>query len=159
MWRAITSYNIKCTPGGATIIARHVTVKDNSKMQLYMKFTSGTCRNFITNSLYRHNMLLVWICVLQFKINFHFRRLKDGRLFEELALIRELGAYSRGGRVLDITVSRVGTYTREKLNRGRRLIEALRYPILVPSRTFASHTAHFSILHLLFNREESQHLW
>ena len=81
------------------------------------------------------------------------------------ALIRGIGPYSRvgclfeGGRVLDITVSRVGTYTREKFNRGRRLIEALRYPILVPSRTFASHTAHFPILLFLFNREESQHLW
>ena len=37
--------------------------------------------------------------MLQSKINFHFRRLKDGRLFEELALIRELGAYSRGVRI------------------------------------------------------------
>ena len=73
-------------------------------------------------------------------------------LFESWVLIR-------GEQVLDITVLRVDTYSGETLNRGRRLIEALRYPILVPSRTFASHTAHFSILLFLLNGEESQHLW
>ena len=79
------------------------------------------------------------------------------------ALIRGIGPYSRVGclfevgRVLDITMLRVDTYSRETLNRGRGLIEALRYLILVPSRTFASHTAHFPILLFLFNREESQH--
>ena len=77
---------------------------------------------------------------------------RNGPLFESSVLIR-------GGRVLDIPVSRVGTNSRETLNRGRRLIEALRYPILVPLRTFDSHTAHFPILLFLFNHEESQHLW
>ena len=43
---------------------------------------------------------------------------RNGPLFESWVLIR-------GGCVLDIPVSRVGTYSRETLNRGRCLIEAL----------------------------------
>ena len=54
---------------------------------------------------YMCNIFLIGIFVLKFQINFHFRGLKDGRLFEEWALIR-------GGRLLDIPVHRVGTYSR-----------------------------------------------
>ena len=58
--------------------------------------------------LYMDNIdiLLVWICVLKFQINFHFRGLRDVRLFEGWALIR-----------------------------GGRLIEALRYSTVIPFRS------------------------
>ena len=64
--------------------------------------------------LHMHNILLIWIFVLKFQINFHFRGLKDRSFFERWVLVR-------GGRLLDIPVSRVGAYSRG------RLIEALRY--------------------------------
>ena len=51
--------------------------------------------------------------MLKFQIDFHFKELRDRRLFEELAL-------NRGGRLLDIPVPRVGAYSRG------RTIEALR---------------------------------
>ena len=44
--------------------------------------------------------------MFKFQINFHFRGLRDGRLFEGGKLFGE------GGLVLDIPVSRMGAYLR-----------------------------------------------
>ena len=53
----------------------------------------------------------------KFQINFHFKGLRAGRLFKRRALISRVGAYSRGGRLLDI-VTRIDAYSRGSLFKG-----------------------------------------
>ena len=81
-------------------------MQEFSHIAIYKRFLR-TISKAVTAKLsisysYMHITLLIWIDVLKFQVNFDFRGLKGAHFFEVWAPIQ-------GGRLLDISVSRMGS--------------------------------------------------